>query len=100
MALVLLDEMNLARVEVRRGSQTESAAEIELDLGLSSSKKVFPVPRLLFVGTMNEDKSTQTLSDKVVDRANVLRFPRPKSLQSGTASGTNGDGTDRFLPFP
>jgi hypothetical protein len=110
MALVLLDEMNLARVEyyfseflsrleVRRGSETETAAEIELDLGLSSPKKVYPVPRLLFVGTMNEDESTQTLSDKVVDRANVLRFPRPKALQSGTASGTDVEGTDRFLPF-
>lgn len=110
MALVLLDEMNLARVEyyfseflsrleVRRGSETEAAAEIELDLGRSSPKKIYPVPRLLFVGTMNEDESTQTLSDKVVDRANVLRFPRPKALQSGTASGTDVKGTDRFLPF-
>ncbi len=110
MALVLLDEMNLARVEyyfseflsrleVRRGSENEAAAEIELDLGLRTPKKIFPVPRLLFVGTMNEDESTQTLSDKVVDRANVLRFPRPQLLQSGTASGTNVDGTDRFLPF-
>src|SRR3974390_2118826 len=73
MALVLLDEMNLARVEyyfseflsrleVRRGSETEPAAEIELDLGQGSAKKVYPVPRLLFVGTMNEDESTQTLS--------------------------------------
>lgn len=110
MALVLLDEMNLARVEyyfseflsrleVRRASETEAAAEIELDLGLSSPRKVYPVPRLLFVGTMNEDESTQTLSDKVVDRANVLRFPRPKALQSGTASDTDVEGTDRFLPF-
>jgi hypothetical protein len=110
MALVLLDEMNLARVEyyfseflsrleVRRGSETEAAAEIELDLGRSSPKKIYPVPRLLFVGTMNEDESTQTLSDKVVDRANVLRFPRPKALQSGTASAIDVDGTDRFLPL-
>jgi hypothetical protein len=29
---------------------------------------------------MNEDESTQTLSDKVIDRANVLRFGRPKDL--------------------
>lgn len=110
MALVLLDEMNLARVEyyfseflsrleVRRSSKTEAAAEIELDLGVSSPKKVYPVPRLLFVGTMNEDESTQTLSDKVVDRANVLRFPRPKVLQSGTASDVDVKSTDRFLPF-
>ena len=29
---------------------------------------------------MNEDESTQTLSDKVLDRANVLRFGLPKTL--------------------
>src|SRR5665213_1232222 len=59
MALVLLDEMNLARVEyyfseflsrleVRPfadiGSEAElEAAEIELDLGLSSPKRIYPV---------------------------------------------------------
>jgi hypothetical protein len=110
MALVLLDEMNLARVEyyfseflsrleIRRGGDGEAAAEIELDLGLSAPKKVYPVSRLLFVGTMNEDESTQTLSDKVVDRANVLRFPRPKILKSATVGTAKATDTDRFLPF-
>lgn len=110
MALVLLDEMNLARVEyyfseflsrleVRRGSEDESAAEIELDLGLSRSSKVYPVPRMLFVGTMNEDESTQTLSDKVVDRANVLRFPRPTILKPDMGLGADSETNDRFLPF-
>ncbi|WP_262031061.1 McrB family protein [Microvirga sp. Mcv34] len=113
MALVLLDEMNLARVEyyfseflsrleVRRDSDTAAAAEIELELGRLPegwSNRVYPVRRLLFVGTMNEDESTQTLSDKVVDRANVMRFPKPRTL------ATNRDGTsseaadDNFLPF-
>ena len=31
---------------------------------------------------MNEDESTQSLSDKVIDRSNVLRFGRPASLES------------------
>ena len=31
---------------------------------------------------MNEDETTQALSDKIMDRANVLRFGRPKSLQA------------------
>ena len=30
---------------------------------------------------MNEDETTQTLSDKVLDRANVLTFGKPKTLQ-------------------
>jgi hypothetical protein len=92
MVLVLLDEMNLARVEYyfseflsrleARGGDRK-AREIELDLGHvrgDNGNRVYPVENLLFVGTMNEDESTQSLSDKVVDRANVLRFPRPAQL--------------------
>jgi predicted nucleic acid-binding Zn-ribbon protein len=115
MALVLLDEMNLARVEyyfseflsrleVRRDREDEPAAEIELELGQLSddfNKKLYPVPRLLFVGTMNEDESTQTLSDKVVDRANVIRFARPRKLVSAIANSKEVESSnhDRMLPF-
>lgn len=35
---------------------------------------------MLFVGTMNEDESTQSLTDKVIDRSNAIHFGRPKSL--------------------
>jgi AAA domain (dynein-related subfamily) len=115
MALVLLDEMNLARVEyyfseflsrleIRRDKEDEPAAEIELELGHLPEgfpKKLYPVPRLLFVGTMNEDESTQTLSDKVVDRANVLRFARPRNLVSSTVNESTErvSGEDKWLPF-
>ncbi len=102
MLLVLLDEMNLARVEyyfseflskleIRKSINPNNLgdrrkAEISLDVG--SRIKGQDVPRLyvhenvLFVGTMNEDESTQTLSDKVIDRANVLRFGRPEKMIS------------------
>lgn len=114
MAIALLDEMNLARVEyyfseflsrleVRRGGesieQQRQQAEIELDLGpvgAGRRNRVYPSSRLLFVGTMNEDESTQTLSDKVVDRANVLRFSRPEKLSAAPVSGV-GKPADRFL---
>lgn len=98
--LVLLDEMNLARVEyyfsdllskleTRNGLNAESElerkkAEVELECNaadkIDSMRHLFVSPYTLFVGTMNEDESTQTLSDKVIDRANVLRFGRPKTL--------------------
>ena len=98
--LVLLDEMNLARVEyyfsdllskleTRNGLNTEveqerKKAEIELECNaadkIDSMRHLFVSSSTLFVGTMNEDESTQTLSDKVIDRANVLRFGRPKML--------------------
>lgn len=97
MLLVLLDEMNLARTEyyfsellskletrrmVDMGKPEDRArAEIELDMGNlldGKSLRLYPGQNVLFVGTMNEDESTQTLSDKVIDRASVLRFWRPK----------------------
>ena len=100
MNMVLLDEMNLAKVEyyfsdmlskleVRRGKNCSIAeqrmpAEIELECGSSGknivSRRMFVNKNTLFVGTMNEDESTQSLSDKVMDRSNVMRFGRPSSL--------------------
>ncbi len=102
MLLVLLDEMNLARVEyyfseflsrleTRRGINldvdTERAkAEIALDMGSLEEDedhiKLFPGQNVLFSGTMNEDETTQALSDKVLDRSCVLRFGRPKRIES------------------
>lgn len=95
MLLVLLDEMNLARVEyyfseflskleTRRGvdvnnDQDRAKAEIELELTGRTPLRIFPGRNILFTGTMNEDESTQSLSDKVLDRANVLRFGKPRS---------------------
>lgn len=103
--LVLLDEMNLARVEyyfsdllskleTRNGLDSENPverkkAEIELECNaadkIDSMRHLFVSPYTLFVGTMNEDESTQTLSDKVIDRSNVLRFGRPKVLGAKSA---------------
>ena len=44
---------------------------------------------------MNEDESTQSLSDKVVDRANVLRFAAPRTLS--VANEDTGTGTPEAL---
>jgi hypothetical protein len=105
MLLVLLDEMNLARTEyyfseflskletrraVNEGKAEDRArAEIELDTGrlLDGQKglRLYPGRNVLFVGTMNEDESTQALSDKVIDRASVLRFWRPKRTNPDVA---------------
>ena len=105
--LVLLDEMNIARVEyyfsdllskleTRNGinagkSDERRKAEIELECNAADDAKamrrLFVSPHTLFVGTMNEDESTQMLSDKVIDRSNVLRFGRPGILAK-TTGGT------------
>jgi len=102
MLLVLLDEMNLARIEyyfsdflskleIRRDilhserSEERAKAEIALEMGsLAAGEKairLFPGQNVLFTGTMNEDETTQTLSDKVLDRSCVLRFGRPANIK-------------------
>lgn len=113
--LVLLDEMNLARVEYYFSeflSQLEGRpapkdhdperirnSEIVLDAGGAGGvpPRIYPGHNLLFVGTMNEDESTQTLSDKVLDRANLLRFPRPDRLVGEALSG-DGRPASGYLP--
>ena len=89
--LVLLDEMNLSHVELyfsdllsklelRRGEK--NGVNIEVDLGAGLEEYQVPLGRnVLWVGTMNEDETTKTLSDKVLDRANLIGFPRPQELR-------------------
>jgi len=103
MALVLLDEMNLARVEYyfseflsrlearpKFGDVDDETkrndARIPLDIrGLKQSLSLFPSHNILFAGTMNDDESTQALSDKVLDRGNVMQFAAPKSFEKPKA---------------
>ncbi|MBV7380592.1 McrB family protein [Maritimibacter dapengensis] len=105
MMMILLDEMNLARVEYyfsdflsrlesrpQRGAvgdrNERKDAEIELEIpNMDQPPRLFPGYNLLFAGTMNEDESTQSLSDKVVDRANILRFAAPKKIKDGRPEG-------------
>ncbi|WP_103336053.1 McrB family protein [Pseudotabrizicola formosa] len=111
MLMILLDEMNLARVEYyfsdflsrlesrpAKGRESDrnlrKDAEIELEIP-KAQQRIFPGYNLLFAGTMNEDESTQSLSDKVVDRANVMRFGAPRTLVQ--ANVTNQPPQERAL---
>ena len=106
--MVLLDEMNLARIEyyfseflskleMRRNAnldEEEDYKDVSLEIfagypadpdkGLKACPaiRLFAGKNILFVGTMNEDESTQSLSDKVIDRANVLHFGKPDKLSN------------------
>lgn len=94
MLLVLLDEMNLARIELylsnllsrwelRRGEKDDAVSALEFDLGPECPPYPINLRRnVLFAGTINEDELTQALSDKVLDRGNLLYFPRPQQLAS------------------
>ena len=117
MLLVLLDEMNLARTEYyfseflsklelrrhigrsnQRSEMARQKAEIVLDGGTAGRQlKVWVPQNVLFVGTMNEDESTQTLSDKVLDRSNVLRFGKPARVAEATEVGEAVPASE-FLP--
>ena len=106
--IVLLDEMNLARIEyyfseflskleMRRNIDPNNETDYkmvsaEVFAGYPGDKKraikpspavhLFAGSNILFVGTMNEDETTQSLSDKVIDRANVVYFGQPNRLEN------------------
>lgn len=93
MGIVLLDEMNLAHVEyyfaeflskleLRRGSAKNNVPSVEVKLGAGVRPYQLMLKRnILWCGTMNQDETTKSLSDKVLDRGIVINFPRPKSLK-------------------
>ncbi len=88
MSIVLLDEMNLAHIELyfaeflsKLEIKCSQETNISIKLGTGLTWELPLGDNLLFVGTMNEDESTKMLSDKVLDRAFCLNFERPKILK-------------------
>lgn len=99
----------LSKLELRRGGDMENEAHrrkvaMGIFAGAAGVEKneqnkvvdfnepyidLFANYNTLFVGTMNEDETTQSLSDKVIDRANVLYFGRPPKLKAKTADVAN-----------
>ncbi|MEX0984391.1 MAG: AAA family ATPase [Actinomycetota bacterium] len=79
---VILDEMNLARVE-HYFSRFLSAMEVrtrdgQAQLDLAPGHHVELTPNLRFTGTVNVDETTHGFADKVFDRAQVLELPLPR----------------------
>lgn len=93
MSLILMDEMNLAHVELyfaeflsklelRRGRKGNEVPCLEVKLGAGIQQYDLPLGRnVLWAGTMNQDETTKSLSDKVLDRGIVINFPRPATLE-------------------
>jgi len=79
-------------------AEDRARAEIALDMGSmldgQKSLRLYPGRNVLFVGTMNEDESTQSLSDKVIDRASVVRFGRPEKTNPATIGGVKARPTN------
>lgn len=118
--LICFDEMNLARVE-HYFSQFLSILELSEDRYLTLySEKLAPevynrheysprVPignNVFFVGTVNIDESSFQFSDKVLDRANVIRLKIYESLRAWKemfeekASGKPSDERAQLSPVP
>lgn len=90
--MVLLDEMNLAHAELyfasflskleqRRGRKGANVPALEVKLGTGFEHPLALGRNVLWTGTMNQDETTKSLSDKVLDRSIVIHFPRPTSLE-------------------
>jgi len=90
LTIVLLDEMNLAHVELYfsellsklellRGSDE---VKLEIDIAEKNPYEIKLNKNIIWVGTMNEDETTKSLSDKVIDRSNLINFPRPNKFVS------------------
>lgn len=91
MNLILLDEMNLShpelyfaeflsKLEERRGKTKVPSIDINLGSGIEGYNLKLR-RNVLWVGTMNQDETTKSLSDKVIDRSFIINFPRPKYLK-------------------
>ncbi len=91
--LVLLDEMNLAhpelyfaeflsKLELRRGRKSSDVPFIPVKIGAGMKPyKLLLGRNVLWTGTMNQDETTKSLSDKVLDRSIIINFPRPTELK-------------------
>ncbi|MBM76545.1 MAG: chromosome partitioning protein ParA [Proteobacteria bacterium] len=104
MTLLLLDEMNLAYVELyfaqflskleeRRGVNRDNLPSLEVKIGIDEFHKIPLGRNVLWAGTMNQDETTKSLSDKVLDRGIVINFPRPITLERRSLK-------DRGEPWP
>lgn len=90
--IVLLDEMNLAHVELYFSellSKLESLRGkgqeiLEIDYAEDKPYEIVLSNNIKWVGTMNEDETTKSLSDKVIDRGDIISFPKPNELISRT----------------
>ena len=75
---LVLDEMNLARVEyyfAKFLSKIEVRMREEItQIELAPGKEVLLPPNLYFIGTVNVDETTHSFADKIYDRAQMIEL--------------------------
>lgn len=110
MNIVLLDEMNLAHIEQyfaeflskleeRRGKREGDPhyPALAVKLGGTDSYSLPLGRNVLWVGTMNQDETTKSLSDKVLDRGIVINFPRPDEFKRRLNLNRNVAAEEKYL---
>ena len=113
---IVLDEMNLARVEYYFSDfnsklELESEHQVielfdsfgktsgELSQYIKDGNKLPIPPNVFFIGTINDDESTYSLSDKIYDRAQVLDFQDVRSGSIGNMERVETQNTLDFFDF-
>lgn len=111
---LILDEMNLARVEyyfadflsaMESGEPLELHDDPEIETGLGAELEQLPIPRrlrvprnLLFTGTVNIDETTSMFSPKVLDRAFTIEFNQVDLAAFGSAAAPEPSAAPFGLP--
>jgi len=76
---LILDEMNLARVEYYFAKFLSAMEECIIDgqarISMGPSDETSLNPNLYFIGTVNIDETTNSFADKVYDRAQLIEMP-------------------------
>jgi 5-methylcytosine-specific restriction endonuclease McrBC GTP-binding regulatory subunit McrB len=80
---LILDEMNLARVEyyfAKFLSAMELRGDADVEIELAPGELIDLTPNLKFVGTVNVDETTHGFANKVYDRAQLVEVEVPREL--------------------
>jgi hypothetical protein len=88
--MVVLDEMNLARVEhyfAKFLSAMELRAAGQAVIELAPGELIELTPNLRFVGTVNVDETTHGFANKVYDRAQLVEIEAPRELLEAHLAG-------------
>ena len=117
---VILDEMNLSKVEqyfadYLKGLEDAAGADKERGGSVPLMDKKVPMPRFLqegknggielplppniwFIGTANQDESTQSFAPKTQSRAHIMELPHMKPSDKEMESEIGGKTYSRFQP--
>ncbi len=72
--IVILDEMNLSRVEMYFADFLSALEALDHKITLPNGEELFWEDNIKIIGTVNVDESTYMFSPKVLDRANVIEM--------------------------